>query len=162
MNLLATAPDWLIGILFAALAAAAIQDAVQLRISNLITVAVLALALLAIGVSGFAIGAWQNVAVFAVVLALGTLLFSRGVIGGGDAKLLAAVGFWTDFGSALLVIASIFICGGLLALAILALRIGVPDRLARRLATLRPRGGIPYGIAISAGTLVATAILRQG
>ena len=162
MNLLAAAPNWLIGMLLAALAAAAIQDAIQLRISNLVTVAVLALALLAIGVTGFAVGLWQNIAIFAVVLALGTLLFSRGVIGGGDAKLLAAVGFWTDFGSAPLLIASILICGGLLALAILALRIGVPDRLARRLATLRPKGGIPYGIAISAGTLVATAIFRQG
>jgi hypothetical protein len=33
--------------------------------------------------------------------------------------------------------------------------------LRRRVATLRPRAGIPYGIAVSLGTFVAIALARS-
>lgn len=162
MNLFATSPDWLLLILVALLAAATIQDVVQLRISNTLTVAILALALIAIAVAGLQIGLWQNAVVFAVVLAAGTLLFSRGMLGGGDVKLLAAVALWSDLRGTPILIAAILVCGGLLALAILFLRAAVPDRFSHRVVTLRPGAGIPYGLAISAGTLVAIALFRQG
>jgi Flp pilus assembly protein protease CpaA len=84
MNLLATAPLWVIVILVVLLAAAAIQDAVQLRISNITTVAVFALGLAAIAVTGFHSGLRQNFLAFGVVFAVGAILFSLGAFGGGD------------------------------------------------------------------------------
>jgi Flp pilus assembly protein protease CpaA len=47
-----------------------------------------------------------------------------------------------------------------LALAILFLRTVVSDGVAARVKTLRPRAGIPYGIAIAAGTLLAITVSR--
>lgn len=153
MNLLATAPELLIWLLIGMLAAAALQDAVQLRISNLITITVLILAIAAAVMTGIEIAAWQNLAVFAATLAIGTVLFSRGILGGGDVKLLAAVMLWTDLYGAVRLIASIFIFGGLLALLIIFGRAAVPESLRARVAVLRPKAGIPYGIAIALGTL---------
>jgi prepilin peptidase CpaA len=161
MNLLATAPLWVIVILVVLLAAAAIQDAVQLRISNITTVAVFALGLAAIAVTGFHSGLWQNFLAFGVVFAVGAILFSLGAFGGGDVKLFAAVALWTDGRGAPLLIAAILIGGGVLALFILFLRAVAPDVLRRRVATLRPRAGIPYGIAVSLGTFVAIALARS-
>lgn len=160
MNLLATAPLWMIGILAVLLAAAAIQDAVQLKISNLLTVAVFALGVVAMALIGFHSGVWQNFLAFAVVFAAGAVLFSLGALGGGDVKLLAAVALWTDGRGAPLLIAAILIGGGVLALLILFLRVIAPDGLRRRVATLRPRAGIPYGVAVSLGTFVAIALTR--
>ncbi len=56
------------------------------------------------------------------MLTVGFALFSAGVIGGGDAKLAAATALWLGYGSLLdyVVIASVF--GGVMALAILAMR----------------------------------------
>jgi prepilin peptidase CpaA len=157
MNLLLTSPDWIVWVLVALLAAATIQDAVQLKISNFICAAVLVLAVVAMGVSGFRISLWQNAVVFAVVLAIGAFLFDRGMLGGGDVKLFAALGLWVDLGSSLRLVASILIAGGILALLIILLRIVTPSAVARRVRTLQPRAGIPYGIAIAAGTLLVLA-----
>ena len=159
MNLFATSPDSLLWLLAAALVAAAIQDAVQLKISNLISAAVLLLAVAAAFLSGVEVAVWQNLLVFAVVLFAGTLMFSRGVLGGGDVKLLAAVALWTDLGGAIRLVASIFIFGGLLALLIIFGRAVAPQPLTARIAVLKPKAGIPYGIAIALGTLfmVSTA-----
>jgi prepilin peptidase CpaA len=160
VNLLAGSPGWIVGILVALLVAAAVQDAVQLRISNLITVSALVLAVVAAAVTGFQPNLVQNALVFGFVLAAGAILFSRGLFGGGDVKLLAAVALWADAASALLLIAAILICGGILALLILFLRAAVPQSVADRVRTLQPRAGIPYGVAIAAGTLVAIAFFR--
>ena len=160
MNLLATAPLWVIGLLAVLLAAAAIQDAVQLKISNLLTVAVFALGVVAMALTGFQSGVWQNFLFFAVVFAIGAVLFSLGTFGGGDVKLLAAVALWTDGRGAPLLIAAILIGGGVLALLILFLRVIAPDGFRRRVVILRPRAGIPYGVAVSLGTFVAIALTR--
>ena len=160
MNLFGTAPDILLWLLAAALVAASIQDAVQLKISNLIVLAVLLLAVAAALTAGLEIAVWQNLAVFALVLALGTLLFSRGILGGGDVKLLAAVALWTDFADAIRLIASIFIFGGVLALVIVLGRAVAPASLSARVAVLKPKAGIPYGIAIAAGTLFMITVSK--
>lgn len=153
MNLLASAPDWLTWLLIALLAAAAVQDAIQLRISNLLTIGVLVLAVVAAVMIGIDTAVWQNLLVFALTLAIGTMLFSKGILGGGDVKLLAAVMLWTDLWGAVRLIASIFIFGGLLALLIIFGRAALPSSLSKRVAVLRPKSGIPYGIAIALGTL---------
>jgi prepilin peptidase CpaA len=156
MNLLADAPDWLRWILFTLLVAAAAQDAAQLKISNVITFAVLLLGLAAIALQGIEIGVWQNLATFAAVLGVGTLLFSRGFLGGADVKLFAAVALWTDFHGALWLVAAILLCGGVLAIAVLLLRLISPARASARVKMLQPKSGIPYGVAISAGTIIVS------
>ena len=153
MNLFASAPGWLLWLLVLLLACATVQDAVQMRISNLITGLVAVLAIAAMAFAGFPIGLWQNAAAFAVVLVLGTILFSRGAFGGGDVKLFAAVALWAGGLTAAWLVAAILIAGGLLAILILALRTAAPEHWSTHVKVLRRKAGIPYGIAIAAGTL---------
>ena len=152
MNLAPAAPVWLLVILGALLVAAAVEDAIRLRISNVTSIGVLATALVAMGLAGFPISLWQNAAVFALLLTGGTLLFAAGKIGGGDVKLLAALGLWFNFGGAVWLLSSVFIAGGILAIGFL---------LVRGFRGLRSskgsRVGLPYGLAILAGALVVFA-----
>ena len=148
MNLVSAAPLWLLVVLGCAMAAAAIEDALRLRISNVTTLVVLIGAIIAALVVGPSWALWQNVAVFAVILLLGTVAFSAGWLGGGDVKLLAAAGLWLDLRSALGFLAAVFLCGGLVAFCY------VVSRPFRR----KPMAGwksrrIPYGIAIALGAL---------
>src|SRR5690349_19927724 len=98
MNLEILAPDWAVIILMAMLAAAAIQDVAQLKISNLLSGGVLILAIIVMIVIGPELRIWENVVVFVATLAVGTFLFSSGWLGGGDVKLLAATSLWYHFG----------------------------------------------------------------
>jgi len=92
-----------------------------------------------------------------LVLAGGILLFIPGWIGGGDAKLAAAVALWLGFDHVLLFLLGAALTGGSLATAILALRqMPVPAVIATQpwAARLLSRGGgIPYGIALAVGAL---------
>lgn len=147
MNLITSSPSWLTITLLFLLLAAAIEDAVRLRISNLTCGLVFVGALVAMGVHGFSLSLWQNALVCIVILALGTPAFAAGWLGGGDVKLLAALGLWLDLQAAFGLIAAVFIAGGLLAIiSIAARRAGIWRRHAN------PRDGrIPYGVAIAAG-----------
>ena len=161
MNLASVAPQWLALVLTVLLLAAAVEDAVRLRISNVTVLLVMIGAIVAAVLAGPEVRLWQNLAVFAVLLALGTPLFARGVLGGGDVKLLAAVGLWFDLGGAARMILAVVLAGGALALLILVLRaFSWSDAAKARVHLLRPRGGIPYGIAIAAGALIAMALQR--
>ena len=148
MNLVAFAPLWLLVLFVCALAAAAIEDAMRLRISNLTSLAVFAGAIVAAVVEGPSWGLWQNGAVFAILLVLGTIAFSAGWLGGGDVKLFAATGLWFDLGSALPLVAMVFLAGGLVAVCYLLAR-----PLRRRVAGQPKHGQVPYGIAIAVGAL---------
>ena len=104
---------------------------------------------------------WQNLAVFVALLAVGTPMFAAGKLGGGDVKLLAATGLWFDFSSALWMLIAVALAGGVLALTVLVLRaISWGEQARQRVVLLRPKGGIPYGIAIAAGALIAMAVQR--
>lgn len=93
----------------------------------------------------------------ATVLLVAFVLFARGWIGGGDAKLAAATALWLGFDHlfAYLLYASLF--GGLLTIALLQLRtLPLPQLLvgqawAERLH--RQDTGVPYGIALAAAAL---------
>ncbi len=102
---------------------------------------------------------WQNLALFAGLLALGLPAFAAGKLGGGDVKLMAASGAWFDFDGGLMFVICTLLAGGVLALLILFLRLFAwADRLRQRIAVLRPGSGIPYGIAIAAGSLIVVAL----
>ena len=161
MNLAAEAPQWLALLLVALLVAAAIEDAIRLRISNWTCLAILAGALVAIWLAGPEIALWQNAVVFAGLLAVGTPLFAAGKMGGGDIKLLAVTGLWYHLAGALLMLASVMIAGGILALAIIGLRtMNWSDRARNRSKLLQRGGGIPYGVAICAGAIISVSLVR--
>jgi prepilin peptidase CpaA len=92
-----------------------------------------------------------------IVLLAAFGFFTRGWIGGGDAKLAAATAWWLGFDHLLtyLVYASLF--GGVLTLALLKFRMSpLPGALARQdwLERLhRKDAGVPYGIALAAAAL---------
>lgn len=156
MNLVPHAPAWLLIVLVLLLVAAAIEDAVRLRISNLTSGAVVLTALAAMLLAGPSAGLWQNALVFVLLLAVGTWMFAAGHIGGGDVKLLAALGLWVDLKGAVGLLATVFLAGGLLAIVYLARRMMAKGvRGARRGDT--KDAGIPYGLAIVAGSSIVFA-----
>lgn len=107
-----------------------------------------------------------------VVIALAVLiatftLFWLNMLGGGDAKLMAAGALWMGLDHIIEFVAYVTIFGGILAVAMLAYRNFLPANAlplpawARRLHTTGE--GIPYGIAIAAAGLMlfpATASFR--
>lgn len=152
MNLIAAGPLWLILIFALAMIAAAIEDAARYRISNLTSLVVLAGAVVAAILAGPSWSLWQNGAVFAVLLALGTAAFSARLLGGGDVKLFAAAGLWFDPVSALMFVALVFLSGGVVAVAYLATR---QWRLRGR---DKKSSRVPYGIAIALGALAMVVL----
>ena len=162
MNLLILSPVWLAWLFAALMTAAAIQDAVQLKISNLICLGVLIAAIVAMWLAGPELALWQNFGVLVGLLVIGTPLFATGKMGGGDIKLLAAAGLWFDLRGAFTMLIWVLIAGGLLALLILVVRtLGWSENARGRVHLLKRGGGIPYGIAIAAGTLLAGAVMRS-
>ena len=161
MNLAVLAPQWLALVFSALLLAAAAQDTVNLRISNIIVLLVIVAAVVAAIVVGPTLALWQNLAVFAALLAVGTPMFAAGKLGGGDVKLLAATGLWFNLKGALWMLLDVVLAGGLVAILIIVLRsLGWSEKIRRRAVILRPGSGIPYGIAIAAGALIAMALQR--
>jgi len=159
MNLAHAAPGWLVAILYLVLLAAAAEDGWRLRISNAFPLLIIATAIVAAILAGPTLGLWQNLLLFAALLFVGTLLFSAGMMGGGDVKLLAACGLWFDLSSGWKMLVAVAIAGGIIAILLISIRpfVGKPDA---KWVLLRPRGGIPYGIAIAAGTATMVALIR--
>jgi prepilin peptidase CpaA len=140
---------------------AALSDGRTLTIPNRLCLAVALLYLARLPVVGpteWAIGLGLGLC----GLAVGFFAFERGMIGGGDAKLIAAVLPWagiTDAGGFLLVTA---LAGGVLALFVLMRYrgAGLLRAITGRALISEPTGsadaalpGLPYGIAIAAGGL---------
>ena len=125
----------------------AAQDVASLRISNLISVA-----LLAVGAAALVLSPgpawWEHLLAFAITLTVGMGLFSLKWLGGGDAKLMAAAALAFDLGGLLRFVPSVLILGGLVALLTIVARLLFGGR-----KPLAERKGIPYGVAIAAGAL---------
>lgn len=142
-----------------AMAFAAANDLFTMKIPNgisLVLIAGFAVASIAAGMSLEAI-AYHAIAALGVLTAT-FALFAFRMLGGGDAKLMAAGALW--IGPALMIeyLAHLTIFGGILAVAILCYRKFVPADLlalpgwAHRLHVNGT--GIPYGIAIAASGLI--------
>ena len=148
---------------------AALKDVTSYTIPNWIPLAMTAafpFAAMAAGLSWEAIG--LSAAAGAVALVAGMALFALRVLGGGDAKLLAAVMLWLGSPAGVQGLAVMALAGGALAVGLLMLRgpmlrpylLTGPAWLGR-LTT--PGEGVPYGLAIVTGALVslpASAIAR--
>lgn len=99
-----------------------------------------------------------------LMLALGALLFYRGIIGGGDAKLFAAGALWIGFDHLLLFMLYAALAGGVLTLGIVAYRyFSLPEWMSRQAWAVRlhnPAGGVPYGIALAAGAMLTYPLMK--
>jgi len=142
---------------------AACSDVASLTIPNWLSIAMAALfvpAAFAIGMPLLDLG--MHLLFGFGVLTVGFFLFQANIIGGGDAKLLAAVSVWTGIGAFAPFILWTAAAGGVMALALLAARQFIPQAetnppFVNRL--LKQQNGIPYGVAIMAGGLMAIPYL---
>ena len=139
------------------MAAAAVEDFRRLVIPNPIVVGLCVLwpLHLAAAPSFTLAGSGGAAACAAAVFLAGALLFSRGLMGGGDVKLLAAATLWAGPGGtpALLVVTAVL--GGVLSLVLLS---SAALRTAFAPAAVIPvsRVPVPYGVAIAAAALIVT------
>jgi prepilin peptidase CpaA len=141
---------------------AACCDVATMQIPNWVSIALAGAFPLAALLSGFeplAIGLHLGFGL-AVLMAC-FLLFQIGILGGGDAKLIAAAAVWTGLGAFGQFALWTTLAGGLLALSLLiARRAAQPaeTRPAYLNRLLKPRGGMPYGVAIAFGAIAALNI----
>ncbi len=142
----------------AGLVRGACLDAAYREVPNRIPLGMAAawLAALALWPPGWSV-AGASAAAAAVVLGAGFVFFAAGLMGGGDAKLMAATALWLTPAEAAAFVMATFLAGGVLALAALAAgRLPLPARgpLARLRALDAGAGrGLPYGVAVAAGGL---------
>lgn len=136
----------LIVALGALLIAAAITDLRARIISNRVNLAIAALAPLWWIASG--LDPWPDFAVQllvgAAVFLLFAALFSIGMMGGGDVKLLAALALWFPWQAVISLLVLMALLGGLVTVVTV-----IHHRMTRRLG--QPE--IPYGVAISLAAL---------
>jgi prepilin peptidase CpaA len=142
-----------------AMAFAASSDLLTMRISNKLVLLLVGGFLIVALATGLPLAQFaMHLTCAFVVLTVGFAFFAFGWIGGGDAKLAAATSLWLGFGLALPFLVYAALLGGLLTLAILALR-GLPlnpiiarfrwiERLHDR------KSGVPYGVALAIAGLL--------
>lgn len=140
---------------------AALSDLLSMTIANRVSILLVAIFAVVAPLTGmdWATYGW-HLAAGALALAVTFGLFALGGMGGGDAKLIAATAVWMGFNLHLveyLVVSAL--AGGMLTLGILAYRkspLAVytgHNLFLRNLADAKT--GIPYGIALGVGGLVA-------
>lgn len=140
------------------MAFAASSDLLTMTISNRVSIILAAGFFLLAALSGMApMEILSHVGAAAVVLVVTFGFFTRGWMGGGDAKLAAATALWLgfDFLFNYLLYASLF--GGVLTILLIEFRLlPLPGLLAREFwaQRLHQQGGaVPYGIALAAAGL---------
>ena len=142
----------------AAMAFAGAMDLFTMTIPNRVSIVLLAAFVVAAPMAGLGLSeiVW-HLAAFAAVLTVTITLFSMGMLGGGDAKLLAVASLWVGLSELLFVyFLKVAILGGVLALMILVLRripVLPPYFPPWVLRLHRAGGGIPYGLAIGGAAL---------
>lgn len=140
---------------------AAFSDAVTFTIPNWISLALLVL----FPVAGLAAGLPLQTLGLHLALGCGALVIGAGMfamrwLGGGDAKLIAAVLLWLGLPAMPQFLIATAMAGGSLAITLLMLRsapvrplVALGPRWVNRLADSNQ--GIPYGVAIAVGALFA-------
>lgn len=136
----------------AALGVAAVKDAREYRIPNTTVLCLVAAFVPYAAVQGSWMFALWALAAGGVMFAVCAGLFAMHLVGGGDAKLIAAMALWTQFAAMPRFFIVMALTGGILSGVYLVSR-----RLARRNATPDPSAApaeaqsqkIPYGVAIA-------------
>ncbi len=134
----------------AVFACAGVGDVRSRTISNRTVAALLALAMVRIGLDLLGGAALEvlgvDVAVALAVFIAGSLFFAFGLFGGGDVKLLAAGALWLGAGAAADFLLITVVSGGALALVYLLRGLVLRMRRGRSGAAAT----LPYGVAIAA------------
>lgn len=142
--------------------AAAVSDARTLRIPNIFSVAILALFGIYAVMALTPQAAVAALALAALIVLVTFFAFCRGIMGGGDAKLLAVCMAWAGPEYALDLITVTAIVGGVIAFALvspLTARATVAVQRHWPATVVSGKPAMPYGVAIAAGTLVVAAEL---
>jgi prepilin peptidase CpaA len=144
-------------LMFAALLAIAlVTDVAWLRIPNWITASLVALFPLA-ALAAPHLGTWwlSHLASGAVVLIVAMGLFAWGKIGGGDAKLMAAIGLWAGLSLLPTLLLVIAVLNGAVILVYMGIRsYGIGAYLEAHglhLVSLQPGKDMPFAVAAAAG-----------
>ncbi len=153
----------LVAILPAILIAAAFFDLTTYTIPNMLPAAMFVLFaafLLTIALAGHGLNwsdTWPHLLAGVVALVGGMALFAAGWVGGGDAKLFAMACLWLGWDSMFEYMLVASLLGGMLTLALLALRrLALPPLLATQPWLVRladQNSGVPYGVAIAIAAL---------
>jgi len=128
---------------------AAVTDIRSRIISNRLNAAIALLAVpwwFAIGLGGYDILFQLGLA--AAVLVVFAICFALGMMGGGDVKLLAALGLWLPLTKMLIMLEIMALGGGLLTIGMV---------IAHKLRKAPGKPEIPYGVAIVAAGLLIVA-----
>lgn len=140
--------------------AAGLSDLLTLRIPNWLNAAIfLAFFPMAImtGMPAETI-LWHSIAALAI-LSVGFALFSFGLLGGGDAKLLAAAGIWFGWPAVAAFLVLTSLAGGILAILMKVWQMIEIERDVREVGWVKRwfgfKADLPYGVAIAAGALLA-------
>lgn len=136
------------------LLAAAVQDIRHRRISNVFPLLLVLLFVV------FSI--WRDeppdllshITSFAFVFAICAALFARGMLGGGDVKLMAAASLWFEVPLLPLVVLAVALCGGALAVVSIARGLHRSARAEGPARSSRHAGTVPYGVAIAGGAMI--------
>jgi prepilin peptidase CpaA len=136
------------------------------RIPNALAAAIAGLGLARMVLAADPVATADTVAASAAILAVAFLLYWRGILGGGDAKLVAAMALLIGFRDLFDFLLLMSVCGGVLAFAILARDKLRPHRWRLSPASMLSMSGaatarstVPYGVAIAAAG-VAMLILK--
>jgi prepilin peptidase CpaA len=135
-------------------------DALSLRIPNWLTLTIFAAFFPLAFATGMPLSVFGFHVLTAVVLfAVGFILFSAGLFGGGDAKLLAAAGIWFGSSQALPFLVFTVLAGGVLALCVvlwsfISMHWDIHTASwVKKISGLRPK--VPYGYAFAIGAIMA-------
>lgn len=131
------------------------------RIPNEMIVAILVLAAFRIAIDGDPRAGLFTLAASAALFVSTFLLFWRGLLGGGDVKLIGATALLVGYHNLFEFLFVMSVSGALMAVAVLA-----RDRLGRRQATapaaedqeLSARLTVPYGVAIAAAGIASLLV----
>jgi prepilin peptidase CpaA len=151
--------EWLLLVLLpAALVLAAGYDVATYTIPNWLSLAIAAVFPAMALIAGLSLTAFGlHIAIAVATLSFGIVLFAMRLLGGGDAKLLAATALWMGPQAIFSFLVGTAMVGGALATAVLLFRrIPLPAELAARRWAIRIHSkekGVPYGVAIAGGGL---------
>lgn len=141
------------------MAFAAANDLLTMTIPNRISLALIGAFFIAVPLVGLDMQTMSlHLLAGFVILIAGIVLFSFNLLGGGDAKLMAAGALWMGPEHLLYFVAYLTIFGGMLAFGILMYRKYIPAEVlplpdwAKKLHVRN--SGIPYGIAIASAAMI--------
>ncbi|MEQ9504660.1 MAG: prepilin peptidase [Hyphomonas sp.] len=137
---------------------AALHDVNSLTIPNWLNLTLAGLFVPAAFVSGLPlemIGGHLLAGALAFVIAFG--LYAFRIFGGGDAKMIPAVVLWVGPTAAMPFTFAMAIVGGACAVVILLVRRSMPVEVFPGFirAPFEPKAGVPYGVAIAGGAILA-------